>query len=250
MPVQKRFAAAIATAMVLAACAQETTAPPAPTVVIPPTPDLRATIQAAVTGTQQAASTATTVPTATATATPTPTATPVPTPTPTLVATPTPTPTPTPVATPTPTPTSTPTPVTGAWLVSQTKDPMDDSISYSAIIMASSGKGQYGPVSFYASCSKGRTFVLIGWNTFVNTKSHYVTYRIGSAKAISDTWDASKAGTSSILDFKTPEFLQSVMVDTQLVVQTSPFSAPMITATFDTTGMAEALKPIRAACGW
>jgi type VI secretion system protein VasI len=45
-------------------------------------------------------------------------------------------------------------------------------------------------------------------------------------------------------------FLKSMMEANTLVAQVTPYNESPVTAIFDTTGLADAIKPLRETCNW
>ena len=209
--------------------------------------------------------TATATPSPTATPTPTlaPTATPLPTPTPTAVPTATPTATPTQVPTPTPEPTPTPTSIptptpspTCRWIVSEDTNPIDDTITVAAVLIAEEGEGTYGdPVGLIFRCKSNLVEVYIGWNSYLGSDNPIVTTRIGNESAASNSWSISTDNTTTfwpgLYQHRTltdEAFIEKLMTVDRFVAQVIPYNENPITAVFDLTGIEYAGQKVLDAC--
>ena len=252
-----------AVSFLVVACGGASAPAEAPTVTptMAPTPNVQQTVEAAVRATTEAAPTAT--PTSTPIPTKRPSDTPLPTPTLTPTATPRPTaaPSPTPVPAPTATPSSTPTavptraptppPATGKWVYFEDRDPITDELTQIIYTIAVSGESGFGDqFSLSIGCSQPDFFsVGVDWDSFIDLDSTNVTYRIDSQDAQSSKWTLSSGGDQTYLfGAKGKQFVNSLMGGNQLLVRVLPYQGSSLTATFNITGIGEAVKPIFEGC--
>lgn len=214
---------------------------------------------------------ATNTPSPTATATPLPTATPVPTPTPTLVPTSTsePTPAPEPTAAPGPEPTATPTPTmsptptprpTGLWAVSEEVNPIDDTMTVTAVLLAKEGQGVYGDqVTMALRCKSDRVEAFILWFSYLGSDDPTVTYRFGTEAALTNYWGLSSDSTATFYRGPLNEldadympfhdsFVKKLMTVDRFVAQVTPYNENPITAVFDLTGIEHVGQQVLEAC--
>ena len=252
-----------AVSFLVVACGGASAPAEAPTVTptMAPTPNVQQTVEAAVRATTEAAPTttptSTPIPTKRPTDTPLPTPTPTPTPTstPRPTATPSPTTVPAPAATPSPTPTTVPTraptppPATGKWVYFENRDPITDELTHIIYTIAVSGESGFGDqFTLSMACDQSDFFsVGVQWHSFIDLDSTNVTYRIDSQDAQSSEW-ISDGDSTYLVGAKGKQFVNSVMGGKQLLVRVLPYQGASLTATFDITGIEEAVKPLFEGC--
>lgn len=195
---------------------------------------LEQTVQAAVAETVSAGSDS--EPTPVATETPSPTTSPSPTPTATVV--------------PTPTIFATPLPNRGKWVVSDERDPLDDSTTSTATLRADNGSGIYGdPVNLVLRCKSGELDAYVTWESFLGLDDAVVTHRIGSQEAIQSYWGLSTDYSATFYPGTVQHFISQLAADDSFVAQVTPYAESPITATFKLSGIEVVAPDILAACG-
>lgn len=148
-------------------------------------------------------------------------------------------------------PQSHPTSIAGKrkWLVSVETNPIDDSTTVTLVLEADSGKSRYGGgVFFIARCQSNKTSTFINWNNYLGREARVLT-RIGDNKARTFKWGMS---TDSKATFHPNgiSFLKQILQSNKLVAQITPYNESPVTAVFDTSGLENAIKPLRETCNW
>lgn len=147
---------------------------------------------------------------------------------------------------------------TGKWQVSRDKNPIDDSERVTLILVSDSARSQFGEaIAFVARCQSGKTEAYINWNDFLGDDSSSVyetwktvTVRIGSEKAQTQRWDVSSDSKATFAPGGGSNLLKSMARADTFLAQTTPYNENPVTVTFDTRGLANALKPLAQACNW
>ncbi|MEJ2622594.1 MAG: type VI secretion system-associated protein TagO, partial [Candidatus Thiodiazotropha sp.] len=138
----------------------------------------------------------------------------------------------------------------GKWVVIENKNPIDDSITVTMRLTASTGESKYGDkISLVARCKNNNTEFYINWHDYLGNDA-YVLTRNGSNKAVEKEWSISTDKKSSFHPDGTITFLKDMMDSNKFLAQITPYSENPVTAIFDTTGMSNAIKPLRHVCGW
>jgi type VI secretion system protein VasI len=137
----------------------------------------------------------------------------------------------------------------GKWAVSSNTNPIDDSTTVVLVLQAESGRGSYGdPVALIIRCSSNQTNMYINWRSYM-TDDTRVTTRIGDASAQTAVWSNSTDNQATFRRQPIP-FVEEMMTANSFVAQATPYSENAITAIFDTSGLKNAIRPLREECGW
>jgi type VI secretion system protein VasI len=143
-----------------------------------------------------------------------------------------------------------PTSGTGKWHVTAMQNPVDDTKTVSLILLAESGKSRMGEqVSLMLRCQSHKTEVYIAWEDYLGSEAHVLT-RVGTAPAISKTWDLSTDSKATFYPGNHIALIKSLLAADRFVAQVTPYSESPVTAVFDLTGLSNAIKPLQEACGW
>lgn len=138
----------------------------------------------------------------------------------------------------------------GKWETNASVNQIDDTETAFAILEATSGVGRYGnKVRLIARCKSNKTEVFVNWDSYLGMDSTDVVSRIGANKAEKRSWLLSTDRNASFIP-KPIQFLKQMMEADKLVLQTVPYGQNQITAIFDTTGLSNAIIPLREACNW
>lgn len=146
----------------------------------------------------------------------------------------------------------------GRWAVSEDVNPVDDTKIVVAALEAVEGRSRHGgPIKLHVRCQSNLIEVFISWGQYlggdddkINTGNQKdVIVRIGDEKAYPGYWGISTDGAATFAPAQI-QLLRKVVGAQRLVVRTTPLGSAPITATFDTTGMAEALTPVMVTCGY
>lgn len=149
--------------------------------------------------------------------------------------------------------------VNAKWQLSTTKSKIDDSATTTVTLDSDDDfAGKYGgreKATMIIRCQENATslYFIIG-DHFLSDIQGYgeVTYRIDDRKAATKGFDVSTdnkalglwSGGTAI------PFVKQILGSKSLVIRVTPYSESAITATFDTSGADEAVKPVRENCKW
>jgi len=138
----------------------------------------------------------------------------------------------------------------GKWQVNIDKNPVDDSKTVSLVLNADSGKSAWNKKIFMViRCKSNKTEMYINWRDYLGNKASVLT-RIGDNKARTKTWGLSSDSKASFHPRGTIGFLNTMMKSNKFLAQITPYSETPVTAIFNTTGLKNAIKPLRETCGW
>ena len=139
---------------------------------------------------------------------------------------------------------------TGKWKVSAEINPVDDSKTVTLILVADSGRSKWGrPVALVARCMSDKTELYISWNDYLGSSANVLT-RIGSSAALTKRWGLSTDKQASFHPRGTIAFMKEMMGSDRLVAQVTPYNENPVTAVFDTSGLENAIQPLRETCNW
>lgn len=137
----------------------------------------------------------------------------------------------------------------GKWDVSVDVNPIDDSKTVILALPADSGKSRWGDAIFLiARCKSNQTDLYIGWNDYLGSKANVLT-RMGDNKAATKRWDMSTTKKATFHN-KPITFLKEMLQSNKLVAQVTPYNENPVTAVFNTSGLENAIKPLRETCNW
>lgn len=147
---------------------------------------------------------------------------------------------------------------TGVWDVSIDVNPLDDTRQVVLINSSSEGQNSLGePILLAIRCISGRTDVLVDWDEHLgfDTRSS-IRYRVGRDEAISSMWDMSSDDEATFYPGNSVRLIEQMIevdrtsTDGTFVAQIMPTGGSSITAIWNLYGLAEAVEPMREACGW
>jgi len=146
----------------------------------------------------------------------------------------------------------------GKWRVSRTKNPIDDSETVVLSLTADEGHSTWGtPITFIARCMSNKTEAYIAWNDYLGDDSHdvysdwkRVTIRIGDDKAKEQRWNLSTDSKATFAPAWAGDLLNAMAKADHFLAQVTPYNESPVTAQFDTSGLANALKPLAEVCHW
>lgn len=142
------------------------------------------------------------------------------------------------------------------WSVASRQSKIDDSTNvYVSTEARGTIPGTIGvPVrpTLWISCRENTTRLYVAWDRFVTTQDTVVTYRIDSQPARKRRWNMSTDHESTGLwsGGAAIPFVKSLFDTNQVLFRVTPHGDSAVTATFDTDGLAEKIKPLREACHW
>lgn len=137
----------------------------------------------------------------------------------------------------------------GKWVVDAKTNPIDDSKTVTLLLTADEGSSRWGkPVVLVARCQSNATDLFIAWNDYLGSEADVLS-RVGEAKAVTRRWSVSTDHKATF--HPSPiTFLKSMMEADKLVAQVTPYNESPVTAVFNTSGLKNAIKPLRETCNW
>jgi type VI secretion system protein VasI len=146
----------------------------------------------------------------------------------------------------------TPVVTTGAWHIAPVEpDPLTGETTTSISLDSSTGRSQRGdPITLVIRCRAGTTDIYIDWHQVVNTESQTVDWGLGYGSLSSASWRVSTDNEATFYPGDDVSQVKEFFGHTRLVVLTTPSGYLPITATFDITGIQNAVAGVRQTCGW
>jgi len=140
----------------------------------------------------------------------------------------------------------------GKWVVNVETNPLDDSKMVALVLTADTGATRLGEkVVLVLRCMSGETKVFIIWSDYLGSGSGTdVTWRVGDSPATTARWRLSTDSTTTFYPYDAIAFIGQLIGVSRLVAQVTPYNESPITAVFDLRGLANAVRPLREACGW
>ena len=138
----------------------------------------------------------------------------------------------------------------GNWDVKTTINPIDDSKTvvltlYEDAVVNNLDQSVY----LIVSCQAEETELYMGWGIFLGIWSRSVLVRLGDGKAKKQVWAISYDKLHTVKS-NPKKFIEELLKHDTFVAQITPYSSNPITATFNISGLENALKPLREVCGW
>ncbi len=144
-------------------------------------------------------------------------------------------------------------PPTGGWILGTGTTP-------SATLRAEEDRDRRGgPVRLTVRCQNRRTEVFVDWGEYLNDEQPTVTTRLDSSAPSTFRWTRSSdklgsvyspSGTKKAREQKVAEFARQLLYAKKISARVIPRGTSAVTAVFDLSGVAEALRPVREACRW
>ena len=144
----------------------------------------------------------------------------------------------------------------GEWRVSQEVSPVDDSMTVLMKLNAENRVDVKGWGSDYASypklvirCKENKTSVYINYDSFLSTDDMTVLTRFDKNPAKKHSWGVS-TDYEAVFAPSGVSWAKKIANASKLFVRLTPYGESPVSATFDLTGSEEAMRPLRATCGW
>jgi type VI secretion system protein VasI len=141
----------------------------------------------------------------------------------------------------------------GKWNLQEDKSPIDDTVNvYLSIISnepVSSGYNTVKP-SLFIRCSEGKTNVFLNWGLYLGLDETKMLTRFDKEKAETSSWSISTDNKAIFFQGKDIEFAKKLMQHETLLTQITPYGQSPVMATFEISGLKEAIIPLREACKW
>ncbi|MDD9869058.1 MAG: type VI secretion system-associated protein TagO [Gammaproteobacteria bacterium] len=141
----------------------------------------------------------------------------------------------------------------GKWNVHEEKSQIDDSLNVHLFVISnetvSSGYNTVKP-SLHIRCSENKTSVFLNWGLYLGLEKTKMLSRFDKEKATVSSWSISTNNEAVFVRGSDIEFAKKIMKHQKLLVKVTPFGENSVMATFDISGLSEAIKPLREACHW
>ena len=147
---------------------------------------------------------------------------------------------------------------TGAWTTSEDVNPVDDSKTHFASLVAEEGSSSRDePITLTIRCQSNKTELYVNWNDYLGDDSHdvyndwkRVIVRVGTAEAATQRWGISTDSNATFAPGSPVALIQKMGKADRLVLQTTPYNENPITAVFKLKGIDVATKALAESCGW
>lgn len=140
----------------------------------------------------------------------------------------------------------------GIWVLDTKTSPVDDSTSI-FLSLTTKDRVKEGLLSgeplLIIRCQHNTTDLYINWGTFITMGNTNILTRIDKEKAQTSSWLMSTNNEASFAPKPIPLIKEMFDKDT-LTTQITPFSDNTYTVKFNISGLENAIKPVREACGW
>lgn len=138
----------------------------------------------------------------------------------------------------------------GKWRVSTEKNPIDDTTTATAMLIADEGQSKWRkPIFLMVRCQSDETDLYIGWGDYLGSTAR-VTTRLGNAEATTTNWLLSTNKKASFYPKSPILFLRELVKSNNFIAQVTPYNESPSTAVFDTSGAIQALKTVAETCHW
>ena len=143
-----------------------------------------------------------------------------------------------------------PTQGVGKWEIADQTNPSDDTRTVVLALTADQGKPHLGDeITLIIRCKSKETNLYIDWEDYLGSEAEVIS-RIGNQKAQTQHWGLSTDSKATFFPGNPVDFINDLLQHNSFVAQVTPFSESPVTAVFDTTGLANAIAPLRQTCGW
>ena len=139
---------------------------------------------------------------------------------------------------------------TGDWVSRTSTNPVDDTPTVMLALQAEGGGTlNRNMPRLILRCRSSKTDAYINWDDYIADRTQ-VTYRIGSQEARRKVWSTSTDNTVTFYPDNDVAFIKSLLAVDRFVARVAPHNEDPVTAVFDLTGLAVAVRPLRSMCGW
>jgi len=138
------------------------------------------------------------------------------------------------------------------WQLNTTTNPADGSttvVLYREAMEVRAHSTARDPI-LYVRCKSGATELYIDWHDYIPGATHQVTTRLDRSPTQARMWNLSRSNVATFYPDSPVDFLQALMEANRLYAEATPYNTAPVTALFDMTGLADAIGPLRAECGW
>jgi len=145
----------------------------------------------------------------------------------------------------------------GKWEAQSSTSKIDDSTNAYIFLESNEpvrARSIYTPTNarLVIRCQEGKTGLYVIVGVFLGSESTGVTYRLDKAPAKKEWWSISNDHKAIGLweGARTLPFIKGMLDKKEMVFSVTPYSESTVIVTFPIDGLAEAIKPVAAACKW
>jgi type VI secretion system protein VasI len=141
----------------------------------------------------------------------------------------------------------------GKWHSREEKSRIDDSVNVHLVFFSNEPvKSGYKTVkpTLHVMCVENQTNVYISWELYLGLEETQMLTRFDKEKAKTTAWSLSTDNKAVFYRGSAVEFAKNIMQHQSLLLQITPYGESPVMATFDVSGLTEAIKPLRQACQW
>lgn len=142
----------------------------------------------------------------------------------------------------------------GKWQTSVTTSPVDDTknvvLSLSSNDYIRTPFGETVAPTIYVACREKKTEVFINWDVYLGLEQTSMLYRLDKQKAVEKNWSISTDTKAVFYKGSDIDFVRTLAKADKMYVRITPYNESPVSATFELSGLSDALKPLQEACGW
>ena len=139
----------------------------------------------------------------------------------------------------------------GNWIVIEERTNLaGDSKPVLLVLAAHEGRSLSGKAPLLIlRCQRGNLDVYINWIDYLGPVPADVSTQLGAGSAERKTWKHSTDNRATFYPGNKTKLVKSLLTVDRFSAQVTPFRQSPITAVFELQGLADALAPLRSACG-
>lgn len=142
----------------------------------------------------------------------------------------------------------------GKWQTSVTTSPVDDTnnvvLSLPSNDYIRTPFGETVAPTIYVACREKKTEVFINWDVYLGLEQTNMLYRLDKQKAVEKNWSISTDTKAVFYKGSDIDFVRTLAKADKMFARITPYNESPVSATFDLSGLSDALKPLQKACGW
>ena len=135
------------------------------------------------------------------------------------------------------------------WIVNVTESPLNDSKEVTVMRVSNDFEDRRNPAILMLRCQRNTTDALVSWGEYIGSDDMRVAYRVDKEEAKNVWWNASSNGKASFIP-KGISFIKSLDGKESIYIEAEKYRGGRVSATFDISGIEDAIQPLREACGW
>jgi type VI secretion system protein VasI len=137
------------------------------------------------------------------------------------------------------------------WVVSEDRNPIDDSTTVTLINSAKSGRSRLRQeIALVIRCLSKRTELYINWHDYLGSDAINVLTRVGGDAASTQRWTLSTDSQATFYPSGPTPFIKQLIGADEFVAQVTPYNESPVIAVWDLSGLSEAIEPLRTTCNW